>query len=108
MRTLLFMALLALSGCANGFGKHSSRMNSVSLGMTKAQVIEQIGEPISVSAEKGVEYLHYRFFEVAFGPYMPYFVRIKEGRVDSYGRTGDFDTTRAPTTRIEVEQRTTN
>jgi outer membrane protein assembly factor BamE (lipoprotein component of BamABCDE complex) len=69
-------------------------MNSVSLGMTKQQVIEALGPPVSTSATQGVEYLNYRFSETPYhanyGLSTPYFVRIVGGKVDAYGRLGDF------------------
>ena len=83
-------------------------MNSVSVGMTKQQVIEVLGPPVSTSAKQGVEYLNYRFSETsdhAFeGVTTPYFVRIIGGKVDAYGRLGDFDSTRS-TIDLNVKQR---
>lgn len=104
MKRLATLGLaLLLAGCANGYGKHSSRMNDVSVGMTKAQVLNAIGEPVSTSARDGVEYMNFRFYEVVFGPYVPYYVRLVGGKVDSFGRTGDFDSTNSPTTKVQIE-----
>jgi len=82
-------------------------MNSVSIGMTKQEVISVLGPPTSTSAKEGVEYLNYRFSETddhAFnGITSPYFVRIINGKVDSYGRLGDFDSTKAPETKSTID-----
>lgn len=95
MRNALWcvLASVALGACAT-----SHKMNTVSLGMTKQQVTEALGPPASTSATSGVEYLNYRFSETddhAFqGITTPYFVRIVNGKVDAYGRLGDFDSTK--------------
>ena len=34
----------------------------------------------------------------------PYYVRLINGKVESYGRTGDFDSTKTPTVRLESDQ----
>lgn len=95
MRNALWLVLIlvALVGCAT-----SHKINKISLGMTKQQVTEALGPPVSTSATSGVEYLNYRFSETddhAFnGTTTPYFVRIVNGKVDAYGRLGDFDSTK--------------
>lgn len=85
-----FILTTLLVGCAT-----SHKMNEISLGMTKQQVIEKLGPPVSTSAAPGVEYLNYRFSETGdhayYGISTPYFVRIVGGKVDAYGRRGDFD-----------------
>jgi outer membrane protein assembly factor BamE (lipoprotein component of BamABCDE complex) len=89
----LIATLTILAGCAT-----AHKINGISLGMTKQEVIETLGQPVSTSATTGVEYLNYRFSETddhAFnGVTTPYFVRIVGGKVESYGRLGDFDSTR--------------
>jgi hypothetical protein len=83
------VAVALLSGCAT-----ADRINAVSLGMTKAEVIRAIGQPISTSAANGVEILNYALRE-GFGfarANTPYSVQIVDGHVVSYGRQGDFGT----------------
>lgn len=95
MRNALWhvLACVAVVGCAT-----AHKMNTVGVGMTKQQVIGVLGPPASTSATSGVEYLNYRFSETddhAFqGITTPYFVRIVNGKVDAYGRLGDFDSTK--------------
>lgn len=66
--------------------------------MSKQEVIQYLGQPVSTSAASGVEYLNYRFSETDdhafYGVTTPYFVRIVGGKVESYGRLGDFDSTK--------------
>ena len=76
--------------------------------MTKAQVIEAIGSPKSVSSDGSVEYMNYRF-ATSFGDLdgsdtADYFVRIRNGKVDAYGQKGDFGTTQNPTVDYNIIQ----
>jgi len=104
MRYYIFLlSFLLISGCAT-----SQKINKVQLGMTKDEVIKIMGPPVSISAQKGVEYLNYSLSETsdqAFkGITIPYYVRIVNGRVESFGRAGDFDSTKPQTIRIETDE----
>lgn len=105
MRTLFWslVVCIAMSACAT-----AEKIGSVRLGMTKQEVIAVMGPPASVSAQGRSEYLNYALSETddqAFsGVTRPYYVRLIDGRVDSYGRTGDFDSTKTPTVRLESDQ----
>lgn len=100
---LVFAALLV--SCAT-----SSIMGAVKPGMTRDEVIAVMGEPASVSAEGDTELLNYRISETSndayYGFTTPYYVRLVNGRVDSYGKTGEPDSqvTTAPAETDEVQQ----
>lgn len=100
--TLITIAFL-LAGCAT-----AHKISQVKLGMTREQVIKVMGPPASTSAKGSCEYLNYSLSETddqAFvGITEPYYVRLVDGRVDSYGRLGDFDSTQKPTVRIETDE----
>ncbi len=100
---VLLLIALTLWGCMT-----AHKMNRVGLGMTKAEVISAIGNPVSVSAQGQAEYLNYSFSETfADGARTtPYYVRLVDGKVESYGRTGDFDSTKDPR-KIIVEREDT-
>lgn len=86
----------------------AGKINNVQVGMTKEEVIAVMGKPVSVSAKGETEYLNYRLSETSddafYGVTDNYFVRLVNGTVDSFGRTGDFDSTQAPTVRIETDE----
>ena len=89
MRILIPVAMaLMLIGCAT-----SGKINAVQLDMTKAEVIAVMGEPVSVSAQGGAEYLNYKLSETDddayYGITSPYYVRLIDGKVESYGRTDE-------------------
>lgn len=98
------LVLMILFGCATAY-----KMNKVVLGMTKTEVIQALGKPVSVSAQGKSEYLNYKLSETsddaACGWATPYYVRLVDGKVESYGRMGDFDSTKDP--RIIVEREDT-
>lgn len=98
----LFTSVL-LAGCAT-----ANKISGVQLGMTKDEVVKVMGKPTSVSAQGGSEYLNFALSETdddAFrGWTKPYYVRLINGKVESYGRTGDFDSTKTPTVRLESDQ----
>jgi hypothetical protein len=77
------LALGMLIGCA-------SSMNHVKLGMTKDEVVGALGPPSSTSGIYNMEYLKYQLCtDWIFTD--RYFVRLTDGKVDAFGRVGDFN-----------------
>jgi hypothetical protein len=96
----MFLSLcvaVALVGCATA----SSNINRLGIGMTKAEVLQAMGQPQSTSADKDAEVLLYRLGEGLRTRYSPdgtpmtgqatglYRVRLESGKVVSFGRVGD-------------------
>jgi hypothetical protein len=105
VRNLLWLLLIgfAVAGCAT-----AGKISGVRIGMTKQEVVAVMGPPASVSAQGKSEYLNYSLSETDdqafYGITRPYYVRLIDGRVESFGQTGDFDSTKTPTVRIESDQ----
>lgn len=101
LSTITIISIL-LFGCAT-----AHKINKVRIGMTKAEVIAVMGHPVSVSAKEETVYLNYKLSETSeeafHGLSTPYYIRILNGRVDAFGRLGDFDSTKTPTIRIEED-----
>ncbi len=99
---ILLLTVFIFSGCATAY-----KMNNLNLGMTKQEVINVLGIPLSTSAQNGIEYLNYRFTETDEDDwdsiYTPYYVRLIDGRVESYGKLGDFDSTTIPEMKSTVD-----
>jgi outer membrane protein assembly factor BamE (lipoprotein component of BamABCDE complex) len=80
MRKLIFLVVLValLSGCSPWIGIHK-----IEPGMSKAEVMQQMGKPNSASGSGNEEYLWYipanRFWE-------RYYVHIVNGKVEAYGQ----------------------
>jgi hypothetical protein len=79
------LAAMLVIGCAAS----SKKMNNVSLGMTKSQVIQAIGAPDSSSAKEDIELLKYRLRPGGLFP-SQYYVMLRDGKVDAFGQVGDF------------------
>ena len=102
MKTILLMVVaLLVAGCAT-----ADKLNAVQLGMSEADVIGILGSPKSTSAQGSTEYMNYDFYDhknnVGFP--VPHFVRLIDGRVESFGKTGDFDSTKVDSVRIETDE----
>lgn len=77
------LATLLFLNCA-------SQMNHVQLGMTEDQVIQAVGTPSSTSAMGDALYLKYQLCsDWIFTD--RYYVRLTNGKVDAFGRVGDFN-----------------
>lgn len=59
-------------------------MSRISPGMSKSEVVCILGKPESSGGVTGVEILHYKD-DHGFWNYSYYFVRIVDGKVESYG-----------------------
>lgn len=107
MRLAIISLLIFLVGCTTS----SETMTELSMGMTKSEVFKLMGKPDSISASNGTEYLTYTlrtetsFTRNTFGYQGQYFVRLVNGRVDAYGKVGDFDTTKDPTLNLNIRNR---
>jgi outer membrane protein assembly factor BamE (lipoprotein component of BamABCDE complex) len=88
MKFLLFaLAALFLAGCIDVVTP-STQINKVHLGMSEAEVIKILGQPVSKAENKdGSTTLYYTLREI-WGSInaAPYSVKLVNGKVDSYGR----------------------
>ena len=82
---VLLVGLVLFFGCAGS----SKNMNKLRLGMSKTEVIEAMGPPDSTSASRDIEFLKYRFYSEGLFT-SEYYVKLQNGSVDAYGRSGDF------------------
>lgn len=97
-------AFVLMAGCMT---PTASKISGVRLGMTKNEVISVLGKPESISAQRSAEYMSYKLTEsdIVWGVVsVAYYVRLVDGRVESFGRTGDFDSTKTPAIKIETTQ----
>lgn len=90
---IVALAALLAAGCLTP----ASKINGVSIGMTKAQVLKIMGTPVSVIADTNSECLNYNLAEVPTYfdmPGTPYEIKLVDGKVVSYGRAGSNPTSR--------------
>jgi hypothetical protein len=105
MRCLIVLVLL-LSACATNYGK---KLNHVSIGMTKEQVIDVMGEPTSTKSDGTQEALEYEnncptgFSGCHYwGKQDVFWVIFVDGKVNKYGRAGDFGTAGPLRSQVDV------
>ena len=77
--------LIALTGCAT-----TSKMNKVSLGMTKNEVLKLMGNPVSTAGIGTEETLRYNLYNAYSDMYEEYWVVLQNDKVYKYGRAGDY------------------
>jgi len=98
----LFLLLLVAGGASAG------KINRVALGWSRGEVEGMMGSTTSVSWAEGHRDLNYNLSETSddafYGRTSQYYVRLVKGVVDSFGRSGDFDSSKTPTIRIEKEE----
>jgi hypothetical protein len=80
----LLSFFLIVTGCAGPGWIKASRMNKLSLGMTKAEVLKILGEPHNSEARPGVDMMWYLEDEGGYR-HQPYYVGFKDGKLDTYG-----------------------
>lgn len=86
---LLVWSCVFLASCATPVGE---KVNKISRGMSKAQVVEIMGPPTTTVAHDSTELLRYSLnakrvlFSLDFDEYT---VRLVDGKVESYGRTSE-------------------
>lgn len=83
--TILVLLCTLVVGCAGS----AQKINHLNVGMTKADVIQVMGEPDYTSGREGVEILSYRLNASSFYS-DTFYVRIIDGKVERFGRQGDF------------------
>jgi hypothetical protein len=99
------LCLALLIGCAT-----APKMNRLSLGMTKEEVISVMGKPASTSsAGESVELLHYHLSPTG-GPILhliteEYFVKMLSGKVVAYGTMRDLDSTKDAATKMNTNDK---
>jgi hypothetical protein len=106
LHSLILAGVIVLTGCA----ATAPNMNLLSVGMTKQEVVDTMGDPVSTAAPGGgFEMLRYQLSSTRDNAYYgitdEYFVRLINGKVDSYGRMGDFDSTKDPTLNLNIKNR---
>jgi hypothetical protein len=108
MRVAMLSVALAISGCITTTSHYGRRpdFSAVELGMTRAQVIAILGKPAKVAATHGATYLQYGWddpWDGSVGAAEDFFVRLVDGKVESFGEKGDFDSTVMPKERVQIE-----
>jgi len=99
---------------ATGCSKPKPAFERIRAGMSEDQVINLIGKPTTRAMQGGILYLEYKSYDynplIDWGPknHDVFFVRLIDNKVESFGRKGDFDSTKNPTQEIKIEKSVTD
>lgn len=88
LKRIAILTLFILTGCQAIVYGTASDFEKISLGMTKNQVIQILGSPVSISADgdKREEYLIYKRMKHAISEWpRTYTVTLRDGKVVKYG-----------------------
>jgi hypothetical protein len=105
LHPLMLAGVVALAACAT-----APKMNRLILGMTKREVVSAMGKPASTSAPgDGVELLHYHLSPQG-GPVLhliteEYVVKLVNGKVVTYGKMGEIDSSKDPILNLNTRNR---
>lgn len=104
--SLFIVSFLSSCGTTSHWGKRPD-FSHISMGMSQQEVIEALGKPDDMAAKDGTVYLNYMYtpwydHNGADETAEHYFVRLVDNKVDSFGRRGDFDSTKNPEQTINV------
>ena len=109
LTVVLLLGALSLAGCLTK--PAGEKLTRVSVGMTKDEGMKIMGKSSSTAATGQVQILKYEVPSVFSSRTMwssdwqPYYVRLVDGKVESYGRLGDFDRTKDPTLNINIKNK---
>ena len=103
----LLLSCLVLTSCMTS--KYARKLNSIEIGMTPQQVVAIMGQPHQTSAKDECVYYIYQalVLDAILCHYEYHYVRFINDRVDSYGKQGDFDSTKDNQIKVSIENTTT-
>ena len=100
-KALLVVPILMMLGCSTP----PPSFDRISVGMTKEQVRAVIGKPDAVATQGKTEYWNYEeTWDLGYQHSGWWFVRFIDGKVESFGQRGDFDSTKDPTQKIIIDK----
>ena len=82
----------------------------IQLGMSRSEVISILGKPKEIKVSGKSEYLMYsgrpagRIAPFPGEIWQDYFYRFIDGRLESFGKMGDFDSTKDPTQKVIIDK----
>jgi uncharacterized protein YceK len=90
---LIIWVLISIAGC-----RTIRLMNHLSVGMSKSEAIRVMGEPDITGANGNEEYMRYDLAGDSC------YISLIDGKVASFGRWGDFNSTKDPTLNIRMQK----
>ena len=98
-KALLVVPIVAMLGCTI-----RPNFEMISVGWSKEQVRAALGKPDTIATQGKTEYWNYQVLLDGYLPGPWHFVRFIDGKVESFGAKGDFDSTKDPTQKIIIDK----
>jgi hypothetical protein len=113
VRRYVWLILISLVvACATpGSSFFRPDLSLITVGMTKLEVISRLGAPHEVARQGITEYFTYNFdhpFDGRAAIVASYYVRFIDGKVESFGRKGDFDSTKNQAIDVSVNSKSSS
>jgi hypothetical protein len=89
-RITAFAAACLIAAGTAGCASSSAKLNQLSLGMSREEVVKTLGRPHAVSAQGDIEFLTYNLINKGVGDMKEFVVRIQKGSVESFGERVNF------------------
>jgi len=89
-RITAFAAACTIAAGIAGCASSSAKLNQLSLGMSREEVVKTLGRPHAVSAQGDVEFLTYNLINKGVGDMKEFVVRVQKGSVESFGERVNF------------------
>ena len=97
-KALLVVPVILMLGC------QPPRFDLINMGDTKEQVRAALGAPVSIAAQKSTEVWNFTTTDFMSGLPVYWAVRFVDGKVDTFGRSGDFDLSKDPTQKLIIDK----
>ena len=99
-KALLVVPIVAMLGCTI-----RPNFEMISVGWSKEQVRAALGKPDTIATQGKTEYWNYKeTWDMGVQLRGWWFVRFIDGKVESFGAKGDFDSTKDPTQKIIIDK----
>jgi hypothetical protein len=98
-KALLVVPIVMIVGCTI-----RPNFEMISVGWSKEQVRAALGKPDTIATQGKTEYWNYQVLLDGYLPGPWHFVRFIDGKVESFGQKGDFDSTKDPTQKIIIDK----
>ena len=103
VKSILVAVTIVLSGCS----VVPPDLSGIEVGMTKNEVLKAMGRPSDFKGfGRSIFFIyHAKGEDLGLMTWNSRYIKITDGKVESFGRWGDFDTTKDPTINVNVKDK---
>ena len=103
VKSILVAVIIVLSGCS----VVPPDLSGIEVGMTKNEVLKAMGKPSDFKGfGRSIFFIYHADGEdLGLMTWNSRYIKMTDGKVESFGRWGDFDTTKDPTINVNVKDK---